>query len=108
MHIEFLFWEDCPSHTEALRRLKAVMESEGITEPIDIQEVLTDAEAEHLGFPGSPTIRINGHDIDPPGADAAGGFSLSCRVYRTPSGRVTPLPPVAMIRDAFHATAHAT
>jgi hypothetical protein len=105
MQIEFLFWEDCPSHTDALARLKAVMESEGITQNIRIREVMTDDQAEQLGFPGSPTIRIDGQDIDPLGADAAGAFSLSCRVYRTSSGRVTPLPPADMIRDALQAVA---
>lgn len=99
MQIEFLFFEDCPSHDDALARLRQVMAEEGIDAPVEVIQVETDDEAQAQRFTGSPTIRINGQDIDPPPEDA--GYYLSCRVYRHADGRFSPLPSVDMIRGAL-------
>ncbi len=99
MNIDFYYWEDCPSHGEALIRLRQVLEEENVTDAIAIHEVATDEDALALQFPGSPTIRVNGADIDPVGD--RDDYSLACRVYRTSTGRITPLPPVDLIRDAI-------
>lgn len=98
--IEFLFWQDCPSHPEARRRLREVMAEERIDLPIEEIEVLTDEDAERLRFPGSPTIRVNGMDLDPDGA-AQVGTALTCRVYRLEDGRLSPVPSKEMIRRAL-------
>ncbi len=100
MRIEFLYWEGCPSHPEALARLRAVLRQEGLPDAVEIIRVDTEEEAAARSFPGSPTIRINGADIQPPGDNPIG---LSCRVYHTDDGRVTPLPTEAMIRRALRA-----
>ena len=50
----------------------------------------TDAEAERLRFPGSPTIRIDGRDVDAGGAAAPP--SLTCRIYYLADGRPSPIP----------------
>lgn len=70
--------------------LEKVLARRGIDSPIEMREVRTDEEAETLRFPGSPTIRIDGRDIDPAGAEARP--ALTCRIYHTPDGRVSPLP----------------
>ncbi len=98
--VEFLFWQDCPSHPEARKRLQEVMAEAGIEVPIEEIEVLTDADAERLGFPGSPTIRVDGVDIDPVGATQM-GTALACRVYRLADGRFSPVPDKDMIRRAL-------
>ena len=77
--IEFLYWEDCPSHPEAWRRLQEVMAEAGVAVPVERIEVKTDEDAERLSFPGSPTIRVNGIDVDSAGA-AQMGSALTCRV----------------------------
>lgn len=41
--------------------------------------------AERLRFLGSPTIRVDGRDVEP-GADDRNEFALSCRVYPSPEG----------------------
>src|SRR5438093_8753473 len=97
MQIEFLYWAECPSHEEALQRLRSVLAEEGLPDRVELREVRDDAEAEAHAFPGSPTIRIDGRDVDPEGAEEA-GIGLACRVYRTPEGRITPLPPVELLR----------
>jgi hypothetical protein len=97
--IEFLFWEECPSHPEALALLRDVLEQRGVTDAIDVREVLTHEEAVELGFPGSPTIRVDGRDVDQDGANWPPG--LSCRVYRLPDGRPSPVPSRQQLEEAF-------
>jgi len=99
LKIEFLFWEECPSHPEALALLRDVMEAHGIADPIDVREVLTHEEAVELRFPGSPTIRVDGQDVDADGAEWSPG--LSCRVYRLPDGRPSPVPSRQQLEEAF-------
>jgi hypothetical protein len=98
--IGFLFWEDCPSHPQALELLKEVMAEVGVDSPIEKTEVLTDEDAERLAFPGSPTIRVDGVDIDAEGA-AQMGTALTCRVYILEDGRFSPLPSREMLRRAL-------
>lgn len=98
--IEFLYWEDCPSHPEAWKRLQEVMEQVGVQAPIEKIEVLTDDDAERLNFPGSPTIRVDHVDIDPAGA-AQMGTALTCRVYILEDGRYSPVPSRDMLRRAL-------
>jgi hypothetical protein len=98
--IEFLYWEDCPSHEQALIRLQEVMAEGRIESPIEMIEVLTDEDAERLAFPGSPTIRVDGVDVDASGAEQM-GTALTCRVYLLEAGRYSPLPSKEMIRSAL-------
>jgi hypothetical protein len=98
--IEFLYWEDCPSHTQAFELLREVMAEMGIDSPVERIEVLTDEDAAQLQFPGSPTIRVGGKDIDPSGA-AQMGTALTCRVYLLGDGRFSPVPSKDMIRSAL-------
>jgi hypothetical protein len=89
VQIDFLYWEECPSQERALEVLREVIADEGIQADIALHEVLTEDDAERLEFPGSPTIRVAGQDI----VDGAEGpYSLTCRAYVLPNGRVSPLP----------------
>jgi hypothetical protein len=82
VRIDFLFWRECPSHPEARELLSAVLEERGVDVEVVEREVLTQAEAEELAFPGSPTIRVDGRDVDPEGAGARP--ALTCRIYHLP------------------------
>ena len=99
MRIEFLFWDECPSHPEALALLRGVLAERGIDDSIEVQEVHTHERAVELAFPGSPTIRIDGRDIDSAGAEWPPG--LSCRVYRLPDGRASPVPSRQQLEEAL-------
>lgn len=99
LRVEFLFWRECPSHPEALATLRAVLEEREIGVPIDVLEVETPDDAVRHAFPGSPTIRIDGRDVDPASAD--GPPSLTCRVYRLPDGRPSPVPSRSQIEEAL-------
>ncbi|MGH2441575.1 MAG: DF family (seleno)protein [Chloroflexota bacterium] len=97
MQIEFLYSDDCPSHERALQLLHQVLSDEGAEADIAIHQVETDEQAQAVRFPGSPTIRINGADID---AQRDNPIGLACRTYIRGDGRVSPLPGRELIVDA--------
>lgn len=99
-NIDFLYDPDCPSYEAALDRLRSVLADLGISAAVSVQEVTSHEQAQQLRFPGSPTIRVNGRDIDDRTAGGE-GFSLTCRAYVRPDGRISPLPPETLIRDAL-------
>jgi hypothetical protein len=90
VEIEFLFWEGCPSHPEARQLLDDVLAERGLDAEVKVREVFTQDEAEQLRFPGSPTIRVDGSDVDPDGASARP--ALNCRIYHKADGRPSPVP----------------
>jgi hypothetical protein len=97
--VELLYWEGCPSHPEALELLREVLAERGLDVTVELREVRTDEEAEALAFPGSPTIRVDGSDID--AAGAAARPALTCRIYHLPDGRVSPVPSRRQLEDAL-------
>ena len=99
MDIRFLYYEDCPSHDVALDRLRQAIVEERIQAEVEIIKVETDEQAQRLQFIGSPTILINGQDIDPPLPDAY--YALTCRAYQLEDGRISPLPAHDTIRRAL-------
>jgi hypothetical protein len=100
--IEFFFWEDCPSHPKAWDLLQEVLAEEGVQADVERIEVVTDEEAARWSFPGSPTIRVDGVDVDAMGAGQM-GTALTCRVYVLEDGRFSPVPSKEMIRRALGA-----
>ena len=98
MTVELLWWDGCPSHPEALAELNRILREEGVDVEVQLVEVTSDEQAQRESFPGSPTVRIDGHDVVPPGEVEP--FSLTCRVYRTRDGRVSPVPDPEDVREA--------
>jgi hypothetical protein len=103
VQIELLYSEDCPSHTEALSLLRSVLSDRKIAAEVRLRRIADDGEAVRLHFPGSPTIRIDGHDVD--AAGAGGRPTCSCRIYRLPDGRVSPIPAREDLEEALDAVA---
>jgi hypothetical protein len=97
--VELLWWEGCPSTDEALAMLREEMAAVGLDpDAIDVREVSTDVEARREEFIGSPTIRVDGRDVQPLPDEPIG---LACRVYRTGDGRVSPLPDRVEVRQTL-------
>jgi hypothetical protein len=95
--VELLFWDGCPSHPQALAELRAAMADLGLDpDTVLVREVESERRADHERFVGSPTIRIDGEDVDPPPGDEPVG--LTCRVYRLRDGRYSPTPDPATVR----------
>lgn len=103
MRIVFFYFEECPSHEQALERLRKVMAEEGIEASISVVEVETEEQARDLEFVGSPTILVEGRDISPHLEHP--NYALTCRVYQLEDGRISPLPSEAMIRHTIKAVA---
>ena len=98
--IEMLWWEGCPSWPRALEELRAAVAQAGLDPgAVRTRQVHTDQDADAAGFPGSPTIRIDGQDVQPPPEGDPGG--LTCRVYRRRDGAISPTPDPADVRDAL-------
>jgi hypothetical protein len=102
--VELLWWRQCPSWERALELTREAMTSTGLDpDSIEVLEIDTDESAEREGFVGSPTIRVEGRDLQPPVAGQPTG--LTCRVYRRRDGRSSPLPDPEDLRDALRAAA---
>jgi hypothetical protein len=105
MQIQLLYYEECPSHEQALERLQQALAEEQIEGQIDVVRVDTEEQAQQVGFPGSPTFLVNGVDCLPP--EAGTPSRLTCRAYQLEDGRIGPLPSLAMLRAALRAAIHA-
>jgi hypothetical protein len=103
LQIDFFYFEECPSHEQALERLRKVVTDEDVDAEISVTEVRTDEQAQDLEFAGSPTILVEGRDIDP--HLELPNYALTCRAYQTEDGRITALPSEDMIRRTVKAVA---
>ena len=102
VQVSFLYYEECPSYDLALERLREVMTEEGTPGELEVIKVETEDQARQLRFVGSPTIRVDGQDIDPPSDPR---YALTCRIYRLEDNRISPLPSKDMIRRALRSPA---
>lgn len=99
--MELLYLPECPNHCETAEMVRSVMRAKGVTaEPLEIA-ITNYEEASANAFPGSPTIRVNGRDIEslPPHLPQVG---FVCRTYRV-EGRVQGIPPRAWLEQAIRA-----
>lgn len=88
--VQMLHTEGCPNATDYLPRLRRLAAAAGVTEPVLVRLIAGPEQAQRERFLGSPTIRIDGHDVDPAAA-ARRDYGLSCRLYSGPAGlRGTP------------------
>ena len=101
MKIDLLWFDDCPNHHAATELLQETLDEFGVTEQIELIKVPDLETGVKTKFPGSPTIRINGQDIDPTYEDT-GDYGPRCRVYMTSEG-FKGVPEKAWITDAVRA-----
>lgn len=80
LHIEVLFFEGCPNRAPALDLVNEVIAARGVTARIVEVGVRDQDDAERLRFPGSPTVRVDGVDIES-GEWPTEHFVLGCRLY---------------------------
>ena len=97
--VEILYFDGCPNH-EAARALVERIAVELRVEPqIDLVDVPDAAAAAQLRFLGSPTVRVDGRDVEP-GADERGDFVFACRVYPAERG-FSGQPDAGWVREAL-------
>jgi hypothetical protein len=85
MRVEVLTFEGCPNAELTLALVREVASEVGVDPDLVVVDVPDIEAAERLGFLGSPTVRVDGRDVEP-GADERDQAVYACRVYRSASG----------------------
>ena len=99
--VEVLTFEGCPHAEPALELVKRVLADSGVGATVRRVDVPDADAAAAQRFLGSPTIRVNGRDIEP-GVAERDQYVLSCRIYRPDSG-ITGAPDEQWLREALSA-----
>ena len=98
MEIELLFFEGCPSFEPTLILLNRVLHEERVNASVQQINVNTEEFVQKSRFLGSPSIRINGKDIEKE-ARTSTDFGQKCRIYDN-AGSPSGVPPKSLIRNA--------
>ena len=95
MIVEVLYFDGCPHYAPTMDAVRELIARAGAGVELRETEVRNDEDARRLCFLGSPTIRVDGVDIEP-GANERTDYAMSCRLY----GR-SGLPSREMIEAAL-------
>ena len=85
MRVAVLYFDGCPNHEALLPHLRELVSSAEASAAIELVCVGDTDAAERERFLGSPTVRVDGEDVEP-GADERTDFGLKCRLFATPDG----------------------
>lgn len=98
MTLELLYLAGCPHHCEAVDLVNSVLEAEGI--PAEVRQVLirNREDADTHSFPGSPTLRVNGQDIERISTNRL-SIGFACRTYVV-DGKMLGVPPRSWLEEA--------
>jgi hypothetical protein len=102
MSIEVLYFDGCLNHEALLPRLRELLAQAGISQEIDLRRITDDEAAQRERFLGSPTVRVNGRDVEPD-AEQRTDYGMKCRLYRTSAG-LTGQPQEDWLRAALDPT----
>jgi len=96
--VEILYTDACPFWKETMKMIDEVMKELNLAATVKKTRITSEEEAKRYGFPGSPTVRVNGVDIDPAARDMPS--YIGCRIY-TFKGRTYESPPKKMMTTGF-------
>jgi len=99
--VEILYFQGCPNHERTLELIERIAAELRVRPTIEMVEVADPQAAARLRFLGSPTVRVDGRDVEP-GAEQRDDFALACRVYRS-QRETAGLPAEVLIREALAA-----
>jgi hypothetical protein len=105
VRIEVLYFDGCPNHEALVPRLRETLARTGVSAGIDLRRIADDEAAQRERFLGSPTVRINGRDIEPD-AERRADYGLKCRLYRGPTG-LSGQPEEELLQAALRSAAGA-
>jgi hypothetical protein len=97
--VEILYFEGCPNHEPARMLVERLARQLRIEPEIRLVEIADPDAAVELRFLGSPTVRVDGVDVEP-GAEERRDFALACRIYRSEGGGAEQ-PDESWVRDAL-------
>ena len=101
MTVELLYLPNCPHHSAALDLARDVLKVGGMAAELIETPISDYEEAIERKFPGSPTLRVNGQDIEDVASEhLAVGFA--CRTYLV-DGISRGVPPRAWLERAIRA-----
>lgn len=103
--VEILYFDGCPNHEPAVALVERIDRELGTGADVRLVNVPDRAAANRLRFLGSPTIRVDGVDVDPL-VEQRSDYALSCRIFTTEHGPAGQ-PEERWVRDAL-ATAAGT
>ena len=92
--IEFQYFEGCPSYKQTLTNLKEVLAELDTEVDLELINIETPEQIEKFGFYGSPTIKIDGRDLE----GRSGEFSHNCRLYDI-NGELIGVPTKEYIKE---------
>ncbi len=98
MNVDILYFEGCPNHAIALGMVRRILYREKIHAEVRLIEVADEKAAETVRFLGSPSVRVNGVDIEPSREGDSPFFG--CRTY-TVAGKTVGVPPGKWLVDAL-------
>ena len=85
VRVEILARKDCQCRGMARIVVERAAEEVGIPVDLTVIEITSQAQAKKRGFLGSPTVRVNGLDVEP-GTNGSRDITLGDRVYRGDRG----------------------
>jgi hypothetical protein len=97
--IEILAREDCPGRGMAIAVVERAVAETGVHARIEVVDVTSEEQAYERRIPGSPTVRVEGRDVDQR-LNGRAEFTLADRVYRTDRG-LAGWPDGAWVREAL-------
>jgi hypothetical protein len=103
--IELLYFDGCPNHEALLPRLREIVADTDISVEVELRRISGDEAAQRERFLGSPTVRVDGHDVEP-GAEHRTDYGMKCRLYRTATG-LSGQPGEEWLRAALRGAASA-
>lgn len=95
MTIDILYFEGCPNAPAAFDLVRDLVRELGVDAEVREVEVRSKEEAEHLRFLGSPSVRVDGIDVEP-AAGSRTDYAFACRMYDS-SGVL----PAELVRSAL-------
>jgi hypothetical protein len=99
VHIEILTFEGCPNALATRDIVAKAVLLEGVDARIEMIDVASPEEALRMRFVGSPSVRINGTDVERSARDRT-DCGFMCRTYRH-GADVLGTPPISLIRESI-------
>lgn len=99
VRVDVLVFEGCPHLDVTVERVRAALSRLAATADVNVVQVEDDQQAKQLRFLGSPTVQVDGIDVEPTAAERD-DYALQCRVYLV-NGRLEGAPPVEWILAAL-------
>ena len=97
--IDVLVFDGCPNLDSTIERAREAITRAKVAADLRVTRVESDDDAKRLRFLGSPTVRVDGVDVEPTTVDRE-DFGLQCRIYSV-AGRHQGTPPVDWIAAAL-------